>query len=54
MAGGPLLQFWESALSNPVLKDLRVRFAIVMVGNIVVVWFLLTYLKKFVPDLQVG
>ena len=39
MAGGPLLQFWESALGNPALKDLKVRFAIVMVGNIAVVAF---------------
>ena len=53
MAGGPLLNFWETVLSSPLVKDLRVRFAIVMAGNLVVVWFLYTYLKKFVPDLEV-
>ena len=51
MAGGPILQFWEAALSNPALKDLRVRFAIAMVGNVVAILFVVTYLKKFVPDL---
>ena len=54
MAGGPLLQLWETALANPLVKDLRVRFAIVMVGNLLVVAFLLFFLKKFVPDLPFG
>ncbi len=53
MAGGPLLRFWESVLGNPLVKDLRIRFAVVMAGNLFVVWFLYTYLKKFVPDLEV-
>ncbi|WP_320667997.1 hypothetical protein [Prochlorococcus sp. MIT 1307] len=53
MAGGPILQFWETALANPVLKDLKVRFAIAMVGNIVAVVFILYFLKRFVPDLPI-
>ncbi len=54
MAGGPILQFWETVLANPLLKDLRVRFAIAMVGNLVAIWFVVTFLKKFVPDLPIG
>ena len=49
MAGGPMLQLWESVL--PYVKDLRVRFALAMLGNVVVLWFLLTYFKRFIPDL---
>ncbi len=51
MAGGPILQFWETVLTNPLVKDLRVRFAIAMVGNVVAIWFLYTFLKKFAPEL---
>jgi len=54
MAGGPILQFWEQALSSSVLKDLRVRFAIAMVGNLVAIGFVLFFLKKFVPELPIG
>jgi len=54
MAGGPILQFWETALANPLLKDLRVRFAIAMVGNLVAILFVLAFLKRFVPDLPIG
>ena len=54
MAGGPILQFWEKALANPLLKDLRVRFAIAMVGNLVAILFVLVFLKRFVPELPIG
>ena len=49
MAGGPLLQVWENIL--PLVKDLRVRFAIAMLGNVVALWFLVTYFKNLIPDL---
>ena len=49
MAGGPMLQMWESIL--PLVKDLRVRFALAMLGNLVILWFLLTYFKNLIPDL---
>ncbi len=52
MAGGPLLQFWDKALASPLVKDLRLRFAIVMLGNIVAIFFVVFFLKKFVPDLE--
>ena len=52
MAGGPLLQFWEGALNNPLIKDLRIRFAVVMVGNLVAILFVVFFLKKFIPDLE--
>ena len=54
MAGGPILAFWETALANPLVKDLRVRFAIVMLGNLVAILFVIFFLKKFVPDLPIG
>jgi len=54
MAGGPILQFWETALANPLLQDLRVRFAIAMVGNLIAILFVLFFLKRFVPDLPIG
>ena len=53
MAGGPLLQFWDSALASPLVKDLRIRFAIVMLGNVVAILFVIFALKKFVPGLEV-
>ncbi len=49
MAGGPVLNLWESIL--PLIKDLRVRFALAMLGNIVALWFLATYFKGLIPDL---
>lgn len=49
MAGGPLLDLWEKLL--PLVKDLRVRFALAMTGNILALWFLATYFKKLVPNL---
>ena len=49
MAGGPIIQFWESIL--PLVKDLRVRFALAMAGNLVALWFLITYFKKLIPNL---
>tara|TARA_B100000700_G_C14216860_1_gene477396 strand:- start:21 stop:170 length:150 start_codon:yes stop_codon:yes gene_type:complete len=33
------------------LKDLRIRFAFAMLGNIFILWFLASYFKKFIPDL---
>ena len=44
-----MLDLWDSIL--PFVKDLRVRFALAMLGNVVALWFLLTFFKKFVPDL---
>lgn len=49
MAGGPMLQMWENIL--PLVKDLKVRFALAMLGNLVILWFLLTYFKNLIPDL---
>ena len=34
-----------------IAKDLRVRFAIAMIGNIFILWFLATYFKQFIPNL---
>ena len=33
------------------VKDLRVRFALAMLGNIFILWFLATYFKQFIPNL---
>ncbi len=44
-----MLQLWETLL--PLVKDLRIRFAMAMLGNVIVLWFLVTYFKKFIPDL---
>ena len=49
MAGGPMLQLWETIL--PMFKDLRIRFAFAMLGNLVILYFLTTYFMKFLPDL---
>ena len=49
MAGGPLLQAWEKIL--PMVKDLRIRFAFAMVGNLLAIWFLANYMKRLIPDL---
>ena len=49
MAGGPLLQLWESVL--PYVKDLKVRFALAMIGNALALWFVITIFKRFIPDL---
>tara|TARA_Y100001968_G_C19289992_1_gene683715 strand:- start:268 stop:438 length:171 start_codon:yes stop_codon:yes gene_type:complete len=49
MAGGPMLEAWEKVL--PLVKDLRVRFALAMIGNLVVLWFLATYFKNLIPNL---
>tara|TARA_Y100001968_G_C19326378_1_gene701964 strand:- start:289 stop:453 length:165 start_codon:yes stop_codon:yes gene_type:complete len=49
MAGGPMLQFWEKIL--PLVKDLRIRFALAMLGNIFILWFLSSYFKNLVPNL---
>ena len=49
MAGGPLLEAWEKLL--PFAKDLRFRFALAMVGNILALWFLSSYFKNLIPNL---
>ena len=41
MAGGPLLQLWENLL--PFAKDLRIRFAIAMLGNVLAILFIFLY-----------
>ncbi len=33
------------------IKDLRVKFALAMLGNIFILWFLASYFKKFIPNL---
>ncbi len=50
MAGGPLLQLWENVL--PFAKDLRIRFAIAMIGNIIAILFIYSISKLFVPGLE--
>jgi len=50
MAGGPLLQLWETLL--PFAEDLRIRFAIAMLGNILAILFIFTLCKMFVPGLE--
>tara|TARA_B100000700_G_scaffold225880_1_gene249209 strand:+ start:599 stop:766 length:168 start_codon:yes stop_codon:yes gene_type:complete len=49
MSGGPLVALWERILE--VVKDLRVRFALAMLGNVLALWFLITYFKRLIPDL---
>ena len=44
-----MLQAWEAIL--PLVKDLRVRFALAMLGNILALWFLVTFFKKMIPNL---
>ena len=44
-----MLEIWERLL--PFAKDLRLRFAIAMLGNILALWFLSSYFKNFIPDL---
>ena len=44
-----MLQIWDSIL--PLVKDLRVRFALAMLGNVIALWFLATYFKNIIPDL---
>ena len=59
MAGGPLLQLWENLL--PFAKDLRIRFAlamlgnilaIVMLGNVLAILFIFSLCKLFIPGLE--
>ena len=33
------------------VKDLRVRFALAMMGNLFILWFLASYFKQFIPNL---
>tara|TARA_Y100001968_G_scaffold123224_1_gene112173 strand:- start:347 stop:511 length:165 start_codon:yes stop_codon:yes gene_type:complete len=49
MAGGPLLEVWDKLL--PFAKDLRIRFALAMLGNLLALWFLSTYFKNLIPNL---
>ncbi len=44
-----MLDAWERIL--PLVKDLRVRFALAMAGNLMALWFLTTYFKKLIPNL---
>ncbi len=44
-----MLEFWENIL--PLVKDLRIRFALAMLGNVLVLWFLISYFKILIPDL---
>ncbi len=46
---GPLLRIWEFLL--PFVKDMKVRFAVAMLGNVLALWFLITYFKKLIPNL---
>ena len=50
MAGGPLLEVWENIL--PFAKDLRIRFALAMIGNILAILFIYNIAKKFIPGLE--
>ena len=50
MAGGPLLQLWENLL--PFAKDLRIRFAIAMLGNVLAILVIFTLCKMFIPGLE--
>ena len=50
MAGGPLLSLWENIL--PFAKDLRIRFAIAMLGNIIAIIFIYSLSKMFIPGLE--
>ncbi len=49
MEGFSILALWQKIL--PLMKDLRIRFAIAMFGNIFALWFLATYFKRFIPNL---
>ena len=50
MAGGPLLQLCENLL--PFAKDLRIRFAIAMLGNVLAILFIFSLCKMFIPGLE--
>ena len=50
MAGGPLLQLWENLL--PFAKDLRIRFALAMLGNVLAILFIFSLSKMFIPGLE--
>ena len=50
MAGGPLLNLWENLL--PFAKDLKIRFALAMLGNILAIIFIYAIAQKFVPGLE--
>ncbi len=43
------LKFWEFVL--PLVKDMRIRFALAMAGNLVILWFFIFYFKKFLPEI---
>ncbi len=44
-----MLQLWETLL--PLVKDLRLRFALAMFANVLAIWFLTSYFKRLIPDL---
>ncbi len=43
------LKLWEIIL--PLVKDMRLRFALAMLGNLVILLVLINVFKQFVPDL---
>ncbi|KGG12605.1 MULTISPECIES: hypothetical protein [Prochlorococcus] len=43
------LKLWEFIL--PLVKDMRIRFAMAMLGNVVILWLFITIFKNFLPDL---
>ena len=49
MAGGPMLEIWEKIL--PLVKDLRLSFALAMAGNLLAILFMYTFFKKMIPDM---
>ena len=47
--GPSLLTLWEKIL--PMVKDLKIRFALAMIGNVLALWFLVTYFKNLIPNI---
>ncbi len=43
------LKLWEVIL--PLVKDMRLRFALAMLGNLIILWILISVFKKFIPNL---
>ncbi len=43
------LKLWEIIL--PLVKDMRLRFALAMLGNILILWFMISFFKNFIPNL---
>ena len=49
MANENLKKLKSTSLS--LFKDLRIRFAIAMIGNLFILWFLASYFKNIIPNL---